>query len=121
MTPVTLFEVAQARGMVESDGGYTLGAFDAVGIPMIGGCEVCGACVAAYNACPSTSGNIRCAAGCIDDRGFPSVKAFEAWSAYQDALREAEGPQEEQCSDCGCYVTSDDPAQHAEQCSRTSE
>ena len=48
--------------------------FERVGLPMIGGCEVCHATVAAYNACPSRSGYLRCADGCIDDLGYNTVE-----------------------------------------------
>ena len=44
MTPVTIYDVALARGLRENDdGGANMGQFDAVGLPMLGGCEVCGA------------------------------------------------------------------------------
>ena len=87
MKTITVLDVAVARGVNEEN--LTMGEFDRVGLPMLGGCEVCGACIAAYNAAPSTSGLLRCAEGCIGDEGFPSVKAFEAWSEWQDALAEA--------------------------------
>ncbi len=90
MRAVTLLQVAEARGITEGpNGGYTLGSFDRVGLPMLGGCKECGACIAAYNACPSRTGYLMCANGCIGDRGFPTVKAFEAWCKYTDALQEA--------------------------------
>jgi hypothetical protein len=43
-------------------------------LPMMGGCEICGATVAAYNSCPSTSGYIRCKNGCICDDGYDTVE-----------------------------------------------
>jgi hypothetical protein len=110
--PVTILEVALARGIKSAEGsdGYSMGEFDRVGLPMLGGCQVCEACIAAYNACPSTTGYLRCASGCIGDKGFPSVKAFEAWSSYQDALSEAasdedsnEGPYDDMPPDGGMY------------------
>ena len=91
MKAVTILDVALARGVTENaDGGMTMGQFDAVDLPMLGGCHVCEACIAAYNACPTTTGYLACSGGCVGDTGFPSVKAFEAWTAYQDALVEAE-------------------------------
>lgn len=54
--------------------------FEKAGLPMIGGCEVCGACVAAYNAGPSRTGSIRCLAGCIDGVEFWTV---EEWAVYE--------------------------------------
>jgi hypothetical protein len=92
MASVTILECAIARGAKETpEGGMTLGAIEATGLPFMGGCQRCGACIAAYNACPSTTGYLMCAEGCIGDEGFPTAKAFDAWCAYQDALTEANG------------------------------
>jgi hypothetical protein len=49
-------------------------AFIDVGLPMLGGCACCEACIAAYNACPSKSGHLKCADSCIGDDGFDSVE-----------------------------------------------
>jgi hypothetical protein len=49
--------------------------FADAGLPMLGGCELCGATIAAYNASPSRSGYLRCAEGCIGDLGFDTVEA----------------------------------------------
>jgi hypothetical protein len=97
MKNVTVWDVALARGLKENDdGGVTMGQFDAVGLPMLGGCHRCGACIAAYNACPTTTGYLACV-GCVGDgEGFPTAKAFEAWTAWQDALREAAEAEEDE-------------------------
>ena len=84
---ITILDVALARGVNEDN--MTMGEFDRVGLPLMGGCQRCGACIAAYNASPSMTGYLMCARGCIDEQGFPSVKAYEAWQNYQDALAEA--------------------------------
>lgn len=77
---VTILDVAKARGAREDERGGINGAeFARVGLPIIGGCQFCGATVAAYNACPSQSGYLRCANGCIDNDGFETVAEFEAW------------------------------------------
>jgi len=70
--PVTLLELGYYRlGIPEEQQGSLTGAdFERAGLPIFGGCEVCGASVAAYNACPSKTGNIRCVHGCIDDLGW---------------------------------------------------
>ncbi len=47
--------------------------FEEAGVPMLGGCEICGASIAAYNACPSKTGHLRCLSGCIGDLGFAST------------------------------------------------
>ena len=51
--------------------------FEKHGLPIYGGCELCGAGIAAYNAYPSRTGFIRCK-NCIGDEGFDSVPEFEA-------------------------------------------
>lgn len=76
---VTILDVAIGKGATPNDkGGYTGSEFERLGLPMLGGCEVCGATIAAYNAYPSTSGYLRCADD-IDDLGFASVEDFDAW------------------------------------------
>lgn len=76
MTAVTILELAKHRGAQEQDGGGISGAeFERVGLPIMGGCEVCGATVAAYNACPAKSGYLRCANNCIADDGWTDVAA----------------------------------------------
>jgi hypothetical protein len=56
----------------------------------MGGCDCCGACIGAYNACPSKSGYLRCANECIGDSGWESVE-----EANRDLFLE------EDCSECG--------------------
>jgi hypothetical protein len=43
------------------------------GIDMIGGCEICQATIAVYNAFPSHSGHWRCKY-CIEDTGWTNMK-----------------------------------------------
>jgi hypothetical protein len=72
---ITVLELAVFRGAKESEtGGFTMGEFDRVRLPMLGGCSVCGASIAAYNAAPSRSGVLKCAEGCIDADGFETVQ-----------------------------------------------
>jgi hypothetical protein len=79
-TVVTILDVAVARGAVTSENGGISGAeFERLGLPFLGGCEVCNATVAAYNACPSKTGFLRCANGCIRNAGFITVEEFETW------------------------------------------
>ena len=88
MKPITILDIALAKGANPDH--LTMGEFDRLGLPMMGGCQTCGATIAAYDASPSTTGYLQCAKGCIGDRGFPTVKAYDAWCAYTDALEEAE-------------------------------
>lgn len=83
--PITIYDAAVARAAKEGKPTpETMGDFDALGLPMLGGCQICGACIAAYNACPSTTGYLMCSSGCIGDRGFRSAESFEGWSAWQE-------------------------------------
>lgn len=83
--PVTIMQLAEFRGIQKvaserikrvenremSEGeGFTMGDFEAVGLPMIGGCVRCGACIAAYNASPTSTGYLACTNGCADDIGY---------------------------------------------------
>lgn len=75
--PITILDVAEARGVQAGpDGSISGGEFERVGLPLFGGCEGCGASIAAYNAYPSKTGYIRCG-DCIGDLGFASVEEFE--------------------------------------------
>lgn len=68
--PVTVLQVAEHRlGRPASNGAD----FQAADLSIIGGC-MCGAPVAAYNACPSKKGHWLCLNGCIDGQGFDDVR-----------------------------------------------
>ena len=43
------------------------------GLPLLGGCCRCGACVSAYNAYPSKSGYLKCG-DCLGSDGFETVE-----------------------------------------------
>lgn len=89
MVPITLLDVAKARGVQEDEKGMiSMAEFRRVGVPMIGGCQICGATVAAYNSCPSKSGYIRCADGCIGDEGFETIGSYEEWCTEWDGEEE---------------------------------
>lgn len=89
MTSITILAAALARGAkANDDGSITMSAVEDVGLPFFCGCATCEASLACHNAHPSTTGFTQCGA-CIGDRGFPSVAAFEAWLAYQDAVSAA--------------------------------
>ena len=79
MAPITIRELCLYRmGLlgrpIREDGVVTGDDYYATGLPMIGGCQVCGATVAGYNSCPSKTGYIRCASGCISDLGWDTVE-----------------------------------------------
>jgi len=50
-----------------------MGDYYDVGLDMLGGCQRCGASIAAYNAYPSKSGYWRCE-DCIGDDGYETVQ-----------------------------------------------
>lgn len=54
----------------------TGGDFAEAGLDIMGGCQNCGATLAAYNASPSTSGYWKCAGSCIGADGFHTVSEF---------------------------------------------
>lgn len=53
--------------------------FERYGLPILAGCERCGASLGCYNAYPSQTGNIRCV-DCLGSWGFPTVENFEEFS-----------------------------------------
>ena len=81
---ITILEVAYQRlaeqtGKPVAEFGPVNGAdLESVHLQIMGGCENCGATLAAYNGYPSTSGYWRCS-GCLGEHGFESVAAFEHW------------------------------------------
>ncbi|MET0405276.1 MAG: hypothetical protein ABW123_22870 [Cystobacter sp.] len=54
--------------------------FEEAGLDMLGGCQGCGASLAAYNAHPSKTGFWQCR-DCIGDLGFATVAEAEAFVA----------------------------------------
>lgn len=73
-TPITILDLALHRGAkAEPDGSINGAEFARVGLPLFGGCELCHASIAAYNACPSHSGYLRCTE-CIGSTGWTSVE-----------------------------------------------
>lgn len=67
---ITVLDLARFRGVTE----LSNSEFERVGLPLTGGCEVCGASMAAYNAAPARTGFLRCASGCIGIDGYASVE-----------------------------------------------
>jgi hypothetical protein len=94
MNAVTILDVAYQRlaeqtGKPVAEFGPVNGAdLESVDLAIMGGCEVCGATLAAYNGCPSRSGYWRCASGCIGGDGFETVAQFEA---FENATRAGGG------------------------------
>jgi len=100
---ITILDLAKFRGVKESeDGSITMGAMEEVDLPFMGGCGMCGACIAAYNASPSKSGYLKCTNGCIGDDGWDSVEQadrdLKAMAEEYEAAEEC--PDSEYCH-CG--------------------
>ena len=73
--PITIAELADYRlGRKASTGQDFIDAE----LDIMGGCQVCGASLAAYNACPSKTGFWRCANGCIYNEGWETVEEANA-------------------------------------------
>src|SRR5215472_12096905 len=71
--PITILDYVISQ--VGEEDFYTAEDFSAAGVAMSGGCELCSAAIAGYNAYPSKSGYWRCA-DCIGSAGFATVEEF---------------------------------------------
>ena len=72
---ITVLELAIFRGAKESpEGGMSGAEIERVGLPFMGGCQRCGACIAAYNASPSQTGYLMCTKECIGDVGYETCE-----------------------------------------------
>ena len=71
--PITILDYV--KDQIGEKTTYTAEDFSRAGVDIIGGCEVCGATLAGYNAYPAKSGYWRCA-DCIYDDGFATAEDF---------------------------------------------
>ena len=68
---ITILELAVFRGAKEdADGSMNATEIERVGLPFMGGCQRCAACIAAYNASPSKTGYLMCSKDCVGDSGY---------------------------------------------------
>ena len=74
--PLTVLDIAKARGVVDSGTGITMGQVEDVGLPFMGGCEICEATIGCFNAYPSKSGYLRCEDHIDNDSGFKTAEEF---------------------------------------------
>ena len=76
----TILDIAKAWGAKEDEnGGINGGEFERLGLPLLGGCQNCGASIAAYNAYPGRNGFLIgtcCSSG--GDEVYQTVEEFEA-------------------------------------------
>ena len=73
--PITILDYVKT--VVGDKDTYSAEDFFRNGVGMTGGCQLCAATIACYNAYPSTSGYWRCA-DCIGPDGFTTVADFKA-------------------------------------------
>jgi hypothetical protein len=95
---------AVARGAKpDEDGNFTMGEIEAVGLPFLGGCQVCHASIACYNAFPSKTNYLRCRS-CIGDLGFATTDDFEESCKQfdQELPPDDDDDDDGPCRDCGC-------------------
>ena len=83
--PITVLDVAYERTGKDRSESLTGYDFEKHNLPMMGGCQACGATVAAYNSCPSQTGYLMCLRSCIEDQGFKTVADFDQWDADRQA------------------------------------
>jgi hypothetical protein len=107
---VTILDCAVARGAKpDEDGSFTMGDIESVGLPFFGGCQVCHASIACFNAYPSKTNYLRCR-NCIGELGFASTEEFETWCKQFDHDSppeddEDDGPcQHCDCDECICHI-----------------
>lgn len=79
---ITIDEVATARAGREIQ---TAAEFAAVDLRIFGGCQNCGACIAAYNAYPTKTGFWGCEDCTPTVMGFETVEEFERFLLEQRA------------------------------------
>ena len=78
---LTMLGLAEAAGaQYDADGTMPGSEFVRLGLPMLGGCEVCGAGIAAYNAYPTRTGYLRCS-DCVGHDAFATAAADAEWVA----------------------------------------
>jgi len=76
MTMLTILDLAKSFGAKgDENGNVSAGEIYKAGFDMIGGCQDCGATIAAYNAYPSRTGYWKCG-DCIGEHGFKTVQEF---------------------------------------------
>jgi hypothetical protein len=79
-----------------------MGDIEDVGLPFFGGCQVCHASIACFNAYPSKTNYLRCRS-CIGGLGFATTDEFETWCKQfaHDSPPDDDGD-DGPCRECGC-------------------
>jgi hypothetical protein len=87
--PITILDYV--KDQIGEKTTYTAEDFSRAGVDIIGGCEVCGATLAGYNAYPAKSGYWRCA-DCITEDGFATVEQFINFVMVEEFISHGTGP-----------------------------
>jgi hypothetical protein len=74
--PLTILDIAKAKGLKEDDRGISMSAVEDLGLPFMGGCQVCKASISCDHAYPSRSGYLRCKDD-IGNDGYENVADFD--------------------------------------------
>lgn len=79
---LSVFDVAVAKGGRLINGTMNGAEFDRLGLPMLSGCQNCGAMCGPGNAYPTKTGFIQCG-DCeeMSDLGFSTIEAYELFMA----------------------------------------
>jgi len=86
MKVITILDIAIAKGAQKDDAGRLGGGeFERLGLPMISGCQRCGATVGPWGACPSRTGFIQCCDCITDDLAFATVADFDAFEKSNES------------------------------------
>ena len=113
--PITILEYVKAKTGDRAT--YTVEDHRWAGVDILGGCQICAATIASYNAYPSTFGYWRCA-DCIAGDGFATVED------YQFSIDARAG-----CPSCGCVddihetriITAEDTVEYPLECGNCGE
>ena len=81
---VSCLDVAIEKGAKQENGSICGSEFDRLGIPMLGGCNICGETIGAYNAFPSKDGFLKCRSCIHIAGGFTSAKEMENFKYEED-------------------------------------
>ena len=89
---ITICDVAIAWGAkADPNAGINGAEFARLGLPMLGGCYVCEASIAAFNASPTKTGYLACTKTCTEeDTGFRTVQEFNEFIKQQPEPPEKE-------------------------------
>lgn len=81
---ITILDIAIAEGaQTDKDAAISGSEFERLGLPLLAGCQTCGAALGAYNAYPTQSGYIGCSDCTPEDYGYDTVAEFRQSYPYR--------------------------------------